>query len=151
MKSTKTILLILALLLSAVAFAYPSAAAPDQPFMKAAREDLQKARGQLQVAEHNKGGHRANAIEYVNAAIAEVNRGIAFDRRHNHAQSVTDIFAESSVVPDQPHMRSALEHLLNAKRNLDSATADKGGHRAKAIEFVNKAIEEVRQGIAAGA
>ena len=150
MKSTKTILVMLALL-GVVAFAYPSSAAPDQPFMKAARQDLQKAKGQLQVAEHNKGGHRANAIEYVNAAIAEVNRGIAFDRRRNHAQSVTDIFAASSAAPDQPHMRAALDRLQEAKRNLESATADKGGHRAKAIELVNKAIEEVRQGIAAGA
>ena len=59
----------------------------DQPYMRAARTDLQQARAQLQAALANKGGHRVKAIEHVNRAIAYVNQGIAFDRRHNHAQS----------------------------------------------------------------
>ena len=48
----------------------------------------------------------------------------------------------------QPHMHSALEALRSARRQLDLAAPDKGGHRAKAIEHVNAAIRETEAGIA---
>ena len=41
----------------------------DQPYMRAARTDLQQARAQLQAAMANKGGHRVKAIEHVNNAM----------------------------------------------------------------------------------
>ena len=87
MKHTNKVLLPLALLLGSVALVQAASPAPDQPRMQQARANLETAKSELQVAEHNKGGHRAKAIEYVNAAITEVDRGIAFDRRHNHAQA----------------------------------------------------------------
>ena len=49
---------------------------------------------------------------------------------------------------DQPHMQAALEHLRAAKGELEKADADKGGHRAKAINLVNDAIAQVEKGIA---
>ena len=78
-----------------------------------------------------------------------MNAGIAFDRRHNHASTLTaeTLFAAS---PDQPHMQAALNALENAKDNLNKATADKGGHRAKALDYVRDAISEVKKGIEAG-
>ena len=48
---------------------------------------------------------------------------------------------------DQPHMQVALESLRNAKRELDQATPDKGGHRAKAIKLVNQAMDETEKGM----
>jgi hypothetical protein len=48
---------------------------------------------------------------------------------------------------DQPHMDAALSALKLARRELDQAIADKGGHRAKAIGLVNDAIVEVEKGI----
>lgn len=57
------------------------AGAENQPHMRAALNSLQTAKNQLQAATADKGGHRAKAIDLVNAAIAEVNRGIAFDNR----------------------------------------------------------------------
>jgi hypothetical protein len=117
---------------------------PDQPNMTAARTSLQQAKAELNAAEHNKDGHRAKALEYVNAAIGEINRGIEYDRTHNnHALSFV------SLLPDQPHMKVALDRLIDAKASLEKATADKGGHRVKAIDFVSKAIDEVNLGIAA--
>jgi len=47
----------------------------------------------------------------------------------------------------QPHMRAALNHLRNARSELNAATADKGGHREAAIRIVNEAIREVEAGI----
>jgi len=124
-------------------------AVPDQPLMQAAKSSLQTAKSELQKALPDKGGHRVNAIGLVNSAIAEVNAGIAFDRRHNHASSLTPetLFVEA---PDQPHMQNALNALISAQDSLNRATEDKGGHRVKALGFVSDAIEEVKKGIEAG-
>jgi hypothetical protein len=137
------ILMAVAMLLVAV-----GAARADQPMMQAARADLQTAKRELQKALPDKGGHRVKAIALVNDAIAEVNAGIAFDRRHNHANSLSAerVFA----LTDQPHMQTALDALKSAKNNLDRATPDKGGHRAKALDLVKDAIDEVKKGIEAG-
>jgi hypothetical protein len=116
-----------------------AAATPDQPFMQAARGDLQTAKRELQRATANKGGHRAKALSLVNQAIAQVNQGINFDRRHNHPN-----FSASA---DQPHMTAALAALESAKNNLERASADKGGHRSNALDLVKDAISEVKKGI----
>jgi hypothetical protein len=131
---------ILVLLASLAAISYA-----DQPRMQAARVNLQQARAQLQGALRNKGGHRGQAIVNINAAISEVNQGILFDRRHNHV-----LLATVGSSPDQPRMQRALELLHDAKSNLEAATSDKGGHRARAIGYVNNAIDEVKKGIDAG-
>lgn len=47
----------------------------------------------------------------------------------------------------QPHMQAALTHLRQARTSLERATADKGGHRAKALALVDDAIHEVEEGI----
>lgn len=123
--------------------AFASLVFADQPFMRAAKTDLQQARARLQAALANKGGHRVKAIEHVNRAIGYVNRGIQFDRRNNHASMM-------SAVPDQPNMQAALELLRQARSNLEKATSDKGGFRRAAIDEVNKAIDETKKGIDAG-
>jgi len=51
---------------------------------------------------------------------------------------------------DQPHMQRALADLQSARAELDTAMADKGGHRVAAIRLVDQAIDEVRLGIDAG-
>ena len=48
---------------------------------------------------------------------------------------------------DEPHMRAALEHLREAREQLERATPNKGGHREKAIEMIDRAMEQVRAGI----
>ena len=47
----------------------------------------------------------------------------------------------------QPMMKKALASLRTAKKQLEAATADKGGHRVKALEHAKKALEETREGI----
>jgi len=54
----------------------------------------------------------------------------------------------SPAFADQPNMDAALAALTQAKESLLKATADKGGHRAKAIKAVDQAIAEVQAGIA---
>jgi hypothetical protein len=47
-----------------------------QPHMHAALDYLRNARSELLMAEHNKMGHRAEAIRLVNQAIDEVQAGM---------------------------------------------------------------------------
>ena len=49
----------------------------DQPHMVNALNALTTARDELALAAHNKAGHRAEAIRLTNAAIAEVQAGMA--------------------------------------------------------------------------
>lgn len=49
-----------------------------------------------------------------------------------------------------PEMRGALRHLEQARDSLTNAAHDFHGHRVKALEHCNKAIEEVNKGIEAG-
>jgi len=48
----------------------------------------------------------------------------------------------------QPNMQAALGSLQAARAELVKATANKGGHRERAIEAVDRAIYETREGIA---
>ena len=50
----------------------------------------------------------------------------------------------------QPHMEAALKALQNAANQLEAAEADKAGHRAKAIQLVSQAMNQVQAGIQAG-
>ncbi len=59
--------------------ATPAFAEP-QPHMQAALAALETARNELQAAEHDKAGHRANALRLVNEAIREVHEGMRADR-----------------------------------------------------------------------
>lgn len=53
-----------------------------QPHMQAALRHLRAAQEELREAEHDKGGHRANATRLVEQAIAEVDAGIHYAERH---------------------------------------------------------------------
>lgn len=55
-----------------------------------------------------------------------------------------------AVMASQPHMEAALENLYAARQQLNAASHDKAGHRVEAINLVNQAISETKEGIAAG-
>lgn len=58
------------------------------------------------------------------------------------------VAAQATDVQKQPRMTSALEHLQAAEKELEAATHDKGGHRAKALALTRQAITHVKEGIA---
>lgn len=67
----------LAVVLAIVGAGFAAGTYAAQPHMDNALAALQTARSELQVAEHNKGGHRVNAIRLVDQAIGEVRAGIS--------------------------------------------------------------------------
>ena len=54
------------------------------------------------------------------------------------------------AVAQQTHMLAALDALRTARSELQSALANKGGHRVKAIALVDQAIAETNEGIRIG-
>jgi hypothetical protein len=47
----------------------------------------------------------------------------------------------------QPNMEAAMQHLRAAQDSLQDASSDKGGHRARALELIQQAIQETQEGI----
>jgi len=63
---------------------------------------------------------------------------------------MTAVISVSFVLPvlaDQPHMQAARVDLENAMKSLRRASADKGGHRERAMGLVSQAITAVNKGI----
>lgn len=46
----------------------------------------------------------------------------------------------------EPHMSAALGHLQEARAELEKAAPNKGGHKERAMQLVDQAIQQVRQG-----
>ena len=75
MKTSKLTLIALATL---AIFTTGQVGAQDQPKMRAALDQLKIARDLLRNAEADKGGHRRKAMDLVDAAVAEVEKGIVY-------------------------------------------------------------------------
>ena len=76
------------------------------------------------------------------AAVATAAPGAA-----NTAPAAAAAPATAPAVEIQPHMREALEALRAARRHLEEAQPDKGGHRVAALKAVDNAIRHTEQGI----
>ena len=57
-------------------------------------------------------------------------------------------FVAQRAYADQPYMHDALDQLITARATLAAGVPDKGGHRVRAMVDVDRAIGEVRAGIA---
>ena len=73
---------ILPLMLLLAGLAAAPLAMADQPKMESALASLEQAKQSLEQASHDKGGHRAKAIQAVNQALREVKAGMEYDRTH---------------------------------------------------------------------
>jgi hypothetical protein len=73
----KTGLVVAAMTATLTAGVFIGEALAAQPHMQAALDALRAARGELLEAEHNKAGHRAEALRLTNAAITETEAGMA--------------------------------------------------------------------------
>jgi hypothetical protein len=61
---------------------------------------------------------------------------------------VGSCLAAGYAIGAQPHMTAALASLQNARAELVQARPNKGGHREQAIDLVDRAIAQVKLGIA---
>lgn len=51
---------------------------------------------------------------------------------------------------NQPHMQAAVDSLNKAHVELTAASHDKAGHRERALQLVDQALQEARLAMAAG-
>ena len=83
MKTTRSRIIVAVLLCAVLVSGFLlGRASADQPHMQAALEHLRAAKGELEKADADKGGHRVKALHLVDDAIAQVERGIGYDRHH---------------------------------------------------------------------
>jgi len=64
------------------------------------------------------------------------------------AQTTATTPAKPEKGERHPEMKRALHALERAKEDLEHAAHDFGGHRAKALQLTQQAIEEVKAGLA---
>lgn len=57
------------------------------------------------------------------------------------------LFSAGVAVAQQPNMQNALSQLQAARASLLAARPNKGGHRDRALDLVNRAIVQVEAGI----
>jgi hypothetical protein len=147
--------LALCLCLSACATG-PQVVAADngQPKMQATLASLQHARGEVEAASPNKGGHRMEALKLIQQAIDAVNAGMQYAAAHanevGEAEGPAPIEPVDPEVPGaarQPHMAQAVVDLREARRQLREAKHDKGGYRVLGLQFIQQAINQLREGI----
>ena len=115
-----------------------------------ARGYLTAARQQLQTQEPIRSGHRLKAIDYVNAAIADVELGVKNYSLHHPAT------ARNEAVPAPPpleagdrfpHLDGALKLLRHAEAHLREARAAYSPKRVDALAQTRSAIVEVQMSI----
>jgi len=114
------------------------------PHMHRAMSQLHQARQELQDAEEIFKGHRDQAIEHVDRAIKHVEEGLR--EQHDEAAVPADL-PVAGHLEQYPHMHHALEHLREARSELESADKIFGGHRSDAMEETDHAIKQLEEGL----
>ena len=64
------------------------------------------------------------------------------------AFSAGALLSAGVAIAQQPNMQNALSQLQAARASLLAARPNKGGHRDRALDLVNRAIVQVEAGIA---
>jgi hypothetical protein len=72
-------------------------------------------------------------------SAAIVLTGLSFYTLGAHAQN-------ERMGQKEPHMSAAYGHLEQAKSELERAKPNKGGHRERALQFVDQAMQQIREG-----
>src|SRR5204863_218173 len=128
----------------------------DHPRMREALQALQQARTDLQQAPPQLAGHRQNVINLVDQAIQEVNSAIQFAAQQGITSPDSRASQQSYVQPmassansTSPMITDAHRALVQARNALQQAAHHFGGHREKALDDVNQALQELSLGIQA--
>jgi hypothetical protein len=112
------------------------------PRLHAALHELREARTELKGSKMDYGDRKKKALTAIENSITSLKvilaikgddwRGIARDR---------DYYKKYK---NHPHLRAALENLLDAREELKSTKADFQGNRKRALEDINSAIDHIK-------
>jgi L-lactate utilization protein LutB len=119
--------------------------AEEHPRLHAALYELRHARTELKEAKHDFGGHRAKALEALNAAITQIDQALkAVGDNRKSVDPGADIY--KSYV-NHPHIRHALVESRKARTELKEAAHDYKGHRAKAVAALDEVIGQLEKAL----
>lgn len=119
------------------------------PHMHRALDRLHEARRELEDAEDIFKGHKEEALDHVDHAIQEVKTGL--EEQGEKTDAAVGVPAPRSLDDDQyPHLHHALDALHHAKDELQKADDIFKGHRAAALDQVDRAIHQIDDAVRAG-
>jgi hypothetical protein len=110
------------------------------PHMHHALYEMKEAQKDLKSAGHNFGGHRDKALAALDAAIIQVEKGLAAVGSPYKGFTPGNIYGGYK---NHPHLRHCLVELRAAHTELREAKTEFGGHRERALKDLNYAIEQV--------
>jgi hypothetical protein len=118
------------------------------PHMHHAMAMLREARKDMDEAEDIFHGHKQDAIDHVDKAIAEIKIGLHEQHDEELAAIPTALPAASKLEDDHfPRVHAALERMKHAKEELEGADTIFAGHRDEAIRHTEKAIKQLEDGL----
>ena len=119
----------------------PRARAEEHPRLHAALYEMREARTELKEAKHDFGGHRAKALEALDAAINQVEKALkAVDDNVKGLEPAKEVYKE---YVNHPHIRHALVEAKEARTFLKDAAHDYKGHREKAVEALDEVVVQL--------
>jgi hypothetical protein len=123
---------------------------PHQEKLGAALKDLRQARRALLNTVADPKHSRGKAIEQTQYAIEQVfaalgdDAGKAADQERYTKQRDNAMKNPNRAEDTDQNLRTALDHLRSAKKNLTDAGSAGTSYQPKALEFVNQAIRDVQ-------
>ncbi len=122
-----------------------NARAEKYPRMIAALGELKEARIEMKEAKNDFGGHKEKALEATDVAIAQMEKALkAVDVDFAYKAPAKEVYKEYK---NFPHIRHALAALRAAHKEMKEAATDFGGHKEKALEAVDHAIDQLDKAI----
>jgi hypothetical protein len=122
-----------------------AAAQANYPHLHHALFEMREAHKELKNAGHNFGGHREKALAALDAAMIEVEKGLAAVGSPYKGFTPGKLYGSYK---NHPHLRHCLVELRAAHTELREAKGNFGGHRDRALRDLNYAIEQVELCIA---
>jgi len=121
-------------------------AAQSHPHVYDAYRLLKRSQFVLRHACRKLGGHRAAANQQIHLALNEIQAAIAMD--HGTLPAISES-AEIEIAPGQrhPYIHDVLRQCNEAKAQLTAAAKDFGGHRSKALRYVDAAIIQLQAAV----
>jgi hypothetical protein len=102
---------------------------------------MRQARTELRDAKHDFGGHRAKALEALDAAISQIDK--ALKAVGDNVKGVPPPRETYRGYTNHPHIRHALVEAKEARAELRDAAHDYKGHRVKAIEALDAVVDQL--------
>jgi hypothetical protein len=111
--------------------------------------EMAKARVELKEAAHDFGGHREKALKAIDEAIPHMEKALeAAGDKYVAVEPSAEVYKKYE---SHPHLHHALHEMEEAHTELKEAKHDFGGHRKKALEKVDHAIEELKEAVKSSA